>query len=466
MTNAWIGRIERRINRWCETGLGKTWVVAVSGGGDSVGLLRLLHGIAGPRGLRISVAHLDHGARGQAARDDAAFVAGLAGSLGLHCDLGTWEPKRSGHFEADARRARYAWLTEVALAREATVLAVGHTRDDQAETILHRIIRGTGPRGLAGIPSRRALAPELVLVRPLLWVSRRAIRRYLAGLGQSFREDLTNLDLGRTRARIRHDLLPRLAAEYNPRVAEALVRLGALAASNQRTIQREVHSLERDLIIADSPDRVVLKHDRVASVPAFLRVELLRWVWRRAGWPERGMSARRWRQLAALVENEEIPRTGVGAGVELSTEPAFLVLSRLAASRPSVPDSERTTYPVPLAVPGLTSVPWAALTIEARIDPPDQTPQDETLDRDRVVEPLFVRAPAPGDRFEPLGMGGESMPLADFFRGRRVRRGQRANTPLVFDQRGIIWVAGHRIADRVKQTEQTERRLSLRVRSR
>ena len=118
--------------------------------------------------------------------------------------------------------------------RGAGVVAVGHNRDDQAETILHRILRGTGPRGLAGMPRAgdSPRDPEIELARPLLDVSREQIRDYLQSLGQACREDASNADITRTRARIRHDLLPRLAAEYNPKVAEALVRLGELAAAS------------------------------------------------------------------------------------------------------------------------------------------------------------------------------------------------------------------------------------------
>ena len=209
----WTERVERRVVRWCEQGLGKAWLVAVSGGGDSVGLLRILHRLAETLGLHLSVAHLDHGARGEDACADAAFVAALAGSLELPFVLGTWRPTRTGHFESDARRARYNWLTEAARARGSSVVALGHTRDDQAETILHRILRGTGPRGLAGMPPTRLLAskPRITLARPLLDISRREVRDYLADLKQPFREDESNADLTRTRARIRHDLLPKLA---------------------------------------------------------------------------------------------------------------------------------------------------------------------------------------------------------------------------------------------------------------
>ena len=155
-TAAWIDGIERRVSLWCSRGLGRTWVVAVSGGSDSVGLLRILHQLSGRLELTLSVAHLDHGARGEAARADAAFANELARSLKLPFDLGEWRPARAGHFESDARQARYAWLTAIARVRGATAIAVGHTHDDQAETIIQRILRGTGPRGLAGMPGQAA----------------------------------------------------------------------------------------------------------------------------------------------------------------------------------------------------------------------------------------------------------------------------------------------------------------------
>src|SRR5262245_10919861 len=214
-----VTNVRRRMERWLADGLGPGVVVAVSGGGDSVALLRVLHQLAMEFALQLAVAHLNHGVRGEEAEEDARFVAELAGRLDLPFDLGCWSPTRSAHFESEARRARYAWLVEVAKARGASAVAVGHTRDDQAETILHRILRGTGLRGLAGIPSRRPLADSVTLIRPLLDASRAELRDYLASLGQTYRDDATNADLSRTRSRLRHDLMPKLATEYNPRVA-------------------------------------------------------------------------------------------------------------------------------------------------------------------------------------------------------------------------------------------------------
>ncbi|MGC8638817.1 MAG: tRNA lysidine(34) synthetase TilS [Isosphaeraceae bacterium] len=462
---AWLGRVRRQVERWCTAAEGAVWVVAVSGGSDSVGLLRILHRLSPELGLSLSVAHLDHGVRGDAARDDARFVEGLAAELGLPCDVGAWQPARPGHFEADARRARYAWLHEIAVARGAAAIAVGHTRDDQAETILHRIVRGTGLRGLAGMPARRVLPgdPSVTLLRPLLSVSRREIRDYLAMLEQDYRDDASNSDLTRTRARIRHDLLPRLAREYNPRVVEAIVRLGRLAGASERATEQKLIELEHGATWKLSHDQAVLRRDRLLQLPVFLRAELIRRVWRKAGWPEAGMSAKRWRRLASLARSRRINRLSIGGGIELSTTgavgwpPDAFILKRQGAVVASQRWPARIEE-VPLEVPGQAR--WVDGRISTVLDA--SAPRDETIDLDRIMLPLWVRAPVAGDRFEPLGMGGQSTPLADFFRGRGVQREERTRTPLLCDEAGIIWVVGHRIAARVKVTEETRRTLGLR----
>jgi tRNA(Ile)-lysidine synthase len=461
MSSSWLQHLERRISRWRARGLAGTWVVAVSGGGDSVGLLRALHELAPRAGLRLSVAHLDHGARGEASQADATFTAELAARLGLESDLGAWRPTRAGHFESDARRARYEWLTRIAQTRTAGVVAVAHTRDDQAETILHRILRGTGPRGLAGIPTVRELAahPKVLLLRPLLEVSRGAIRAYLETLSQPFREDETNTDLGRTRARIRHALLPRLAAEYNPRVAESLVRLGRLAAESHGAVQSDAREIAADCVIASSPEGIVLKHGFMRSLPAFLRAEVLRHIWRSVGWPQAGMTARRWRKLARAVLADEIRPFEIGQGVTVATETHFLVLRRRRAPQ-TVASVSAPGEAIALDIPGSAVVPWAGGRVVATLDP--EAPRDESIDLARLKPPLSIRTPVPADRFEPLGMSGRGMPLADFLRGRRIPPGRRPHTALVCDQLGIVWVVGHRIADRAKITEQTSRVLGLR----
>jgi tRNA(Ile)-lysidine synthase len=435
----------------------------VSGGGDSIALLRILHQLAGPLDLHLVVAHLNHGVRGAEADADASFVGDLARGLGIPCVIGSWRPDRAGHFESDARRARYRWLTETAQAHGANVVAVAHTRDDQAETILHRIVRGTGPRGLTGIPAERLLAddPAVTLVRPLLGVSRRQLRAYLKSLDQSFREDSSNGDLSRTRARIRTDLLPKLAAEYNPKVANALLRLGVLASSLERALGFELDNYEHRLVVSLTRDRIALKADLLRTMRRFPRVEVLRRLWRRAGWPERSMSMARWLRLVELIEIDQPTRIEVGAGVAVSADGSLVVLERHSVSPPLDQSVAEALPEIGVAIPGRTPVFWARGELDAQLGLAADSSFDETVDLDRLVLPLRVRSPRPGDRFEPLGMRGRGMALADFFRGRKVARAERSCIPLVCDRTGIIWVVGHRIADRASVGSTTSRHLRL-----
>ena len=449
----WLTHIPGVLKRWRDAGLGDTWVVAVSGGSDSVGLLRVLHATAPELGLRLSVAHLDHGVRGASARADAEFVAEVAEGLGLPIDLGNWRPSRPGHFEADTRRARYAWLAEVARARGASGVAVGHTKDDQAETILHRIVRGTGLHGLAGMPGRRPLSASAILFRPLLHATRLEIREFLASIGQPFRDDASNADQSRTRARIRHDLLPRLAADYNPEVAAALVRLGGLAGASGRVLRRRVREVERTAILRSDAHSFALDRQVLSRSSRFLRAEVFRLAWRRAGWPEGAMGMEQWRRLARLAKSSRA-RVALGNGVEVVTDLRELIVTR-SAPLPDSPPRE----PVPLPLPG--EAPWDGGRVVATLDPVPDDPRDETVDLDSLVPPLLVRAPRPGDRFAPLGMEG-SQALNDFFRGRHISGARRPETPLVCDGLGIVWVVGHRIAHRARRTEATRREVGLR----
>ncbi len=446
----WPRRIARSIRRRLHGGLGPRWVVAVSGGSDSVAMLCALHAIAPDVGLVLSVAHLDHGAREESTAD-AQFVAELAGSLGLPFDLGQWQPSRSAHFEADARRARYAWLLETATARNASVIATAHSRDDQAETILHRLLRGTGPRGLAGMPRSRRLGDGVTLFRPLLDVGRDDLRSYLLDIGQPWRDDPTNLDTSRTRARIRHDLLPRLANEFNPHVAAAILRLGDLTREAMATVDGVVAELANKTILSKDQNDITINQSRLAECSPYLRAEFLRALWRSAGWPEAAMDHARWRRLAAWIMRSE-GALDIGAGVRAVIADGTIVLSRSVTTEPTL------SAPIPLDLPGTAT--WTGGRVVATIDPDGL--DGERLDLDRLVPPLTVDHPRPGDRFDPLGLDGHSMPLADFLRGRHVPKADRERLAVVRDTVGIVWVVGHRIGHRARLTEETRRVVGLR----
>src|SRR6516165_2210826 len=206
-------------------------VVAVSGGPDSVALLRLLLVLhkSGSIGT-LTVAHLNHQLRDAASDVDEDFVRCLATNLGLpfrgqRINVAELARARGENLEGTARQVRYDWLTEIARREGARWVATGHTADDQAETVLHRLVRGTGLQGLSGIPPSRELAPGIELIRPLLNTTRAEVLSYLKDIRQSFCTDASNTDLSFTRNRIRQELLPALARDFNPEIVSVLCRL-------------------------------------------------------------------------------------------------------------------------------------------------------------------------------------------------------------------------------------------------
>jgi tRNA(Ile)-lysidine synthase len=292
-------------DRWSDVPV----VVAVSGGADSVALLRLL--AACRRGGspachgRLIVAHFNHALRGGESDTDENFVVRLTKQLDLTCHVGRASQEqlaaRSGDgVENAARHLRYEFLLHAAETYGARYVATAHTADDQVETILHRIVRGTGVAGLAGISRVRALSPAVGLVRPLLGVRRQEVLDYLASLDQPFCTDTTNADCNFTRNRIRQQLLPLLAADYNSQVTEALLRLGQLAGEAQTVVDHEVDGLLQRAVQTRAA-YVTVSLDRLQGVPRYLVRELLIRIWRDRGWPLQAMGFAQWDQLADMV---------------------------------------------------------------------------------------------------------------------------------------------------------------------
>lgn len=282
-------------------------LVAVSGGADSVALLRALAALKHGGTGRLLVAHFNHQLRGQESDADEQFVSCLAEELGLRFDCGRLEPATieacSDGIEEAARSQRYRFLTNTAETLGARYVACAHTADDQIETILHRIIRGTGVAGLAGIPRSRLLSPAVTLIRPLLEVRRAELIDYLASLGQSYHEDSSNLDRRFTRNRIRHDLLPHLAEHYNPAVGEALRRLGRLAGESQSVIDELVRAMMDDDTIPAAGDATLVRRDKTQGQPEYLLRELLMAVWQSRGWPLQSMGFEEWDSLVQMLRS-------------------------------------------------------------------------------------------------------------------------------------------------------------------
>jgi tRNA(Ile)-lysidine synthase len=291
-------------------------VVAVSGGPDSVALVRAL-GAARERDapIRLVLAHLNHQLRGLESDADQDFVHTLharlveAGVPALELcsgrlDVAGAAREEGTNLEATARRSRYRWLAEVARAHGLNWVATGHTANDQAETVLHRLLRGTGLQGLRGIAARRELEPGVSVVRPLLEATRAEVLAYLQGLGQPYREDQSNRDLRHTRNRIRHELLPHLAERYNPRVVAVLSRLAGQADEAFRAEEQAAADLLRQVELPRAGALLILDATRLAAAPRRLVRAAFRLVWAREGWPVDALGYEGWERLCGLVFDE------------------------------------------------------------------------------------------------------------------------------------------------------------------
>ncbi|MFW5693048.1 MAG: tRNA lysidine(34) synthetase TilS [Thermoguttaceae bacterium] len=243
-------------------------------------------------------------------------------------------PRDRDGLEAAARKARYRFLEQAAGRCGARWVAVAHTADDQAETILHRIVRGTGLAGLSGMARARPLGPA-ALIRPMLSVRRSEVLEYLSDIGQPFRTDPTNADLRFTRNRLRHELLPHLAQAYNPNVVDALLRLGRLAGEVRRWMDRQIEPLQSACRLeTDGTDRCIRINTRpLHAEPAAAVRELLVGLWRQQGWPMQQMGFEQWDLLADMAlasgEPSRPPRKHTfPGGIQAEAGPDELVLHR------------------------------------------------------------------------------------------------------------------------------------------
>ncbi len=281
-------------------------VVAVSGGADSVALAHAAAAIF----PRLTLAHLNHRLRGDDSDGDEAFVRSLptlwnlAGRVDVttdRCDVALIAQQCGGNLEASARQQRYGFLLRVAAEAGAAWIATGHTADDQAETVLFRLLRGSGLKGLAGIPATRELSPGVTLVRPMLSLRRSDVLAHLQAHGLPHREDASNADLRFTRNRIRHELIPHLETTYNPALVEVLSRLAQQAGEIHDELARQAALILQRCERPRAGPMLVFHVEALREVAPTLAAEMFRLVWQREGWPMGAMGHDDWRCLAALA---------------------------------------------------------------------------------------------------------------------------------------------------------------------
>jgi len=451
-----VASVRRRVHEALKrTGLapGGRLVAAVSGGPDSLSMLDALADLRNALDLRLHAAHLDHGLRGDASREDAVFVEELCRKRGIPCtveraDTEAFRQRRHLSLEQAARQVRYGFLARVASGQGAHAIAVAHTSDDQAETVLMHVIRGsglTGLRGMAELTHTVFDSNEATVVRPILSVSRRDTEAYCHALGLEPRLDETNLSLKPARNRVRSELLP-LLEQYNPAVREALVRLSRSAARDAAYIESAVDEAW-DRIARRDEAGVSLDRSAFQGLAPAIQSHLLRRAVRVVKGDLEDVEQNHVDGMARLMAGSAGRSLDLPGGVRFSVGYDRAWIASGGCEELALPplEGEHTVQ-----VPGQTVLPgWrivATISERGKVMADPAASLAAVLDYDSVGENLRVRPRKRGDRFQPKGMP-QPKKLQDFMVDSRIPRSLRDRVPLVVSERGIAWVVGWRIAE-------------------
>ena len=455
-----LGEVRETIARYAMFDRGDRVLVAVSGGSDSVALVHILHSIAGDFSLKLAVAHLNHGLRGQESDRDAEFVTVLAKKLELpffiaRRDVKAFQLRRRLSLEEAARRVRYDFFDDIAATHGFDKIALGHHSNDNAELVLMNLLRGSGPLGLAGIAAVR----DSKIVRPLIHLKQAEILAYVSANNLSFVTDTSNMDPVHRRNRIRHYLIPELKKSYNPAIVDSLNRLGQILQAEDQWMEQALEPLYAETISNYGSEGIRVDLSNIAVHPAVGRRIIRKAIWR----VKQDLRRITFAHVEAVMDLATRPCSSgcldLPDGIRVLREATMLIIKQ-EDQKSCVP---KIDYHYTIAAEGTTVIKEANVVLKLKEidieDVPDFKDAARTrafLDRDLLQFPLMVRNFRPGDRFSPLGLDG-SQKLKKFFINNKISVQRRKSCPLLLSGDKIIWVVGLRIDNSVKLGPKTQR---------
>ncbi|MBO8127769.1 MAG: tRNA lysidine(34) synthetase TilS [Peptococcaceae bacterium] len=459
-----LDKVRQTIARWDMISPGMTVLVGVSGGPDSVALLDILVQLRDELQISLCVAHLNHKLRGPEADADAEYVKELAGRYDIpavveEADVAAYRKEHGLSMEEAAREVRYRFFARALGHAGADRVALGHQANDQAETILFNMIRGTGLAGLAGIPPVRGL-----YVRPLIEVTRREIEQYCTARGLNPRTDSSNLNVEYTRNRIRKELIPYLEREFNNDIVASLLRTGEICRGEEAYLEEQAAKSYRAVLRDKGNESITLNIAALMDLPLAIQRRVVRLAWAEAS-GSRGLAFLHVERVLALAS-----RRNGASSLHLPGDIVAECQYDTLLFRASAYERGPFHFVYTLRVPGCTYIPeldvslWTEIWQDFTVTNPGGFPANEAVvDYDRVKLPLKVRTRRKGDIFEPYGLKGR-LKLKKFFINIKMPRRDRDQTPLVVDNRErIVWVGGQRIADFCKLTGDTRKVLFMRL---
>ena len=452
-------KIEKTIARYNMLAKGDRVLVAVSGGPDSIALLHNLNLLKDKLNIKLFVGHINHQLRKEESDQDQEFVKNLSEKLNLKflcksIDVQKAAQKNKLSIEECARKMRYIALESMAKKVKADKIAIGHTSDDQAETVLMRLIRGSGPSGLCGIPAIRGK-----FIRPLLDTKREEIESFLKENLLEYRVDWSNFKMDYLRNRIRLKLLALIKNEFNPNIVDSLSRTAQLLSFQRDFLQKEIERSFEKASLSRRGDKIVLDLKRMIGYDIYLRTNIVRLAFCHISQDLNPPSFHRIQRVLELLTSGK-----AGKKAELDR----YIWAEISEGNLAIYKSKKPAKPHLVELPGEIQIENLKLKSEiiAREKLPLKIKSNSQniayLDWDKLAGPFGIRHRKDKDRFIPLGLEG-SKSLADFLTDLKIPRMEREEIFLLTSKNRIAWVIGYRIDDRFKITLQTKKVLKIKA---
>ncbi len=467
-----LKKAERTIKKYGMLSEGEMVLIGVSGGSDSVFLLHLLHHLKEKYQLSLHVAHLNHGFRKEAVKE-FDFVKKLTKNLeipftGKTADVPSYAKKKRLSKQEAAREARHFFFKEVVKEIGADKIALGHTADDQAETFLMRMIRGSGARGMGGMsPCYKFTvhSSQFAVIRPLIEIGRKEIIDYLKKERIPYIKDPSNISNVYLRNRIRNELIPYIEKRYNPKAKETFTHNARILRDEESFLEDYTRRVLPDILTLRKKGRIEILLKSFLMLDKAIQRRLVRIIIEELKGSLKGFSMK---HINGVLESIATGQTGrkinLPKGVVIQRDYNLLTFF-LKNARLKTQDSRLKTYNVNIR--GVTKIPEFGLTLHAEMKKP---PVDlgngkikATFDLKKISDKIKIRKRKEGDFFFPIGMGGKSKKLKTYFIDEKVRRDERERIPLLVSGDNILWVIGHRQDDRYKVSEETKKALLIKA---
>ncbi len=460
--------VSRTIAAWKMFQPGDAVLVGVSGGADSVALLHILRMLAPEFSLRIGIAHLNHCLRYPDADKDAEFVTSLAINLNLpyyisKADVKIYQRQHRLSLEEAARLVRYAFYEDTAAKHGFSKIALGHHADDNAESVLMYLFRGSGLTGISGIAPDR----DGKFVRPLIHLTKAQLTAFLSENSIVYVSDASNADTKFLRNRIRHDLIPMLKKFYNPNIAETLSRFSDIVRCEDEWIESEIiNPLFAQCVSASQKEKIALSLPKLKNISLAAQRRIIRKAVAKLRGDTRRISYSHIEAVINLLQKSGVRKSlDLPDGVRAERNADTLVFSKYEHAKTETPYFEYSlihpkggvsTIFIKETGMYLTFSCAAILLKEGKglQDCPAFSPTAAYFDMDALSFPLTVRQFRPGDRFCPLGMSG-TQKVKNFFINSKVPINERKRCPILLSQGKIIWIAGYRTDESAKISDST-----------